>query len=194
MKPAPLRAAVIARNRSFGTPNCCHGATSDLGNIAGMLPVSSRAIYLFIAGASFGLLAGALVLQHVFGMNPCPLCVFQRIAFIFAGVLATAAALLGPRQAAAWLGAATGLVSLVGAGIAGWHLRLLAQPGTLSCGPGLYDMLDNFPLSHVLPRVFAGSGDCATAGEPILGLPLAAWALLWFVLLALAAVAALARR
>ena len=159
-----------------------------------MLPISARFIYICIAVTSFALLGGALVLQHFFGMNPCPLCIFQRIAFILAGTLSIGAVLLGPRHAARWFGAGTGLVSLVGAGISAWHLRLLAQPEKLSCGPGLSDMLENFPLARVLPRVFAGSGDCATAGEPIFGLPLAGWALMAFLLFALGSMAALARR
>jgi disulfide bond formation protein DsbB len=159
-----------------------------------MLPISARLIQVFIAIAALALLGGALVLQHFYGLNPCPLCIFQRIAFILVALLSIGAALLGSRHAARWFGAAAALFSLVGAGIAAWHLRLLAQPEKLACGPQLSDMLDNFPLTHVLPRVFAGSGDCATAGEPIFGMPLAAWALLWFLFFALASIGALARR
>lgn len=159
-----------------------------------MLPISARFIQVLIAVAALSLLGGALVLQHFYGLNPCPLCIFQRIAFILVAVLSIAAALLGPRRSAAWFGAGAVLMSLVGASIAAWHLRLLAQPEKLACGPQLSDMLDNFPLTHVLPRVFAGSGDCAAAGEPIFGMSLAAWALLWFLFFALASIGALARR
>lgn len=178
--------------RTYGLIN--GRALSDTGTIAAVLPISARLIHFCVALGALALLAGALVLQHFFDMNPCPLCIFQRIAFIFVAVLSIGAALLGPLRAAPWFGAGAVLVALVGAGLAAWHLRLLAQPESLSCGPGLYDMLDNFPLTHVLPRVFAGGGDCATAGEPIFGLPLAAWALVWFLFFALASIGALARR
>ena len=55
--------------------------------------------------------------------------------------------------------------------------------------PGLAIMLDNFPLTQVLPRVFQGSGDCADAGWKLLGLSIAGWSLVWFTLLSLASIA-----
>jgi disulfide bond formation protein DsbB len=78
---------------------------------------------------------------------------------------------------------------VTGAGIAGWHVRLQLNPESLSCGPGLEVMLENFPLTQVLPRVFKGSGDCAQAGWTLLGLSIADWSLIWFTILSLASVA-----
>ena len=56
----------------------------------------------------------------------------------------------------------------------------------MSCGPGLATMLENFPLTEVLPKVFRGSGDCSESAWTLLGLTIADWSLLWFVILSAA--------
>lgn len=156
--------------------------------------LGARWIYLSVAAAALGLIGAALFMQHVVGMNPCPLCIFQRIAYFVLAALALLAAWRAPRPSARVFGAAALLIAFVGAGIAAWHVRLIQAPEALSCGPGLHVMLENFPLTQVLPRVFGGSGDCADASTVLLGVSLAGWSLTGFLLLALVLVAALARR
>ena len=151
-------------------------------------------IYAAVALAAVGLVAAALFMQHVIGLNPCPLCIFQRIAYLLLAAAAALAAWRSPQPSARAFGVATVLLALVGAGIAAWHVRLQNAPETLSCGPGLGVMLENFPLTQVLPKVFRGSGDCADAGMLILGLSLAGWSLVGFLALTLVTLAALARR
>jgi protein dithiol:quinone oxidoreductase len=73
-------------------------------------------------------------------------------------------------------------------------VRLIQAPESLACGPGLNVMLENFPLTQVLPRVFQGSGDCADASTVLLGISLAGWSLTGFLVLILVLCAALARR
>ena len=85
------------------------------------------------------------------------------------------------------------LFGLVGAGIAAWHVRLLQAPESLSCGPGLHTMLENFPLTQVLPRVFAGSGDCTDASAVLFGVSLPLWSLIGFCGLMLLVIAAMPR-
>jgi disulfide bond formation protein DsbB len=149
----------------------------------------ARAWYLAIGLVAFGLIGVGLILQHVVGLNPCPLCIFQRISYAAAGIFALGAAALAPRGVARAAAALMLLAALVGLGIAAWHVRLQMSPESLSCGPGLAIMLDNFPLTQVLPRVFQGSGDCADAGWKLLGLSIAGWSLVWFTLLSLASIA-----
>ena len=155
------------------------------------LAAGARTMYVMIAVISFALIAVALVLQHAVGLAPCPLCIFQRIAYFTAGFLAAAAAALMPRRSARIFGALVLLSTLGGVGIAGRHVWLQMHPESLSCGPGLQTMLENFPLSDVLPKVFRGSGDCADAGWTLLGLTIADWSLLWFVILSAATLVAL---
>ena len=138
--------------------------------------------------ACAGLMGYALYAQHVLGLAPCPLCIFQRIAYLALALFALIAAWLSPRPASRWFGALTLVSALVGAGIAGRHVWLQINPQGLSCGPGLQTMLENFPLTDVLPKVFRGSGDCSESAWKLIGLTIAEWSLLWFVVLAAATI------
>lgn len=159
-----------------------------------MLRFSARFFFVLMVLVSLGLVGGALILQETYGLNPCPLCILQRIAFLLVALFSLLGVAVPTRPAARWLGVAALISALAGAGVAAWHVRLHGQPESLSCGPGLAAMLENFPLTHVLPKVFAGGGDCANAAAAVFGISLAGWALLGFCGLALAAIAALARR
>lgn len=154
---------------------------------------NARALYVAIGLVSFGLIGFGLYLQHGLGLVPCPLCVFQRIAYAAVGLLAFVAAASGPRGAARFFAVLMLIAALTGLGIAGWHVRLQLNPESLSCGPGLSTMLENFPLSQVLPRVFQGAGDCAEEGWTLFGLSIAGWSLVWFTVLSIAAVASFFR-
>jgi len=128
-----------------------------------------------------GLMGFALYAQHVLLLDPCPLCVFQRVAVIGIGVVALIATLHNP---AGWgrrvYAALVGLFALGGAGVAGWHWRLQNLPPseTPACGPGLDYMLENFPLGDALQMVFKGSGECAEVAWSFLGLSMPAWVLI----------------
>jgi disulfide bond formation protein DsbB len=126
------------------------------------------------------------VLQHFVGLDPCPLCIFQRIAYFAVALFALLAASLSPRASSRWAGGLVLLSALTGVGIAGWHVWLQLNPQGMSCGPGLATMLENFPLTEVLPKVFRGSGDCSESAWTLLGLTIADWSLLWFVILSAA--------
>jgi disulfide bond formation protein DsbB len=156
--------------------------------------LGARWIYVSVAAAALGLIGAALFMQHVVGMNPCPLCIFQRIAYFLLAACALLAAWRAPRPSARGFGLAAIVLALAGAGIAAWHVRLIQAPESLSCGPGLGVMLENFPLTQVLPRIFAGSGDCADASTVLLGVSLAGWSLTGFLVLLFVLIAAMARR
>ncbi len=154
--------------------------------------------FSFLAGFLIcaGLLGFALFAEYQWGMFPCPLCIFQRVAFIVMGVFFLLGALHAPvgrvRWAYAWgvlLGAASGIV------VAGRHLWIQSLPADQvpSCGPPLDYLFSAFPFAKVLKLVFTGSGECAKV-EPILGLPMPAWSLLWFIALAALALVAVRTR
>ncbi|MDH4181341.1 MAG: disulfide bond formation protein B [Betaproteobacteria bacterium] len=150
---------------------------------------SARGAYFVVGLVAFGLIGVGLMLQHVVGLTPCPLCIFQRVAYLFVGVFGLLAAASAPRVWARGVAVLMLLAALTGAGIAGWHVWLQLNPESLSCGPGLEVMLENFPLTQVLPRVFKGSGDCADAGWKLFGISIAGWSLIWFTLLSLVSMA-----
>lgn len=136
--------------------------------------------------ACAALLGYGLYLQHVVGLEPCPLCVFQRVAFIALGLVFLIAALHGPRRAGATVYAVLGFAAAAtGAGVAGRHVWLQNLPADQvpACGPGLQYMLEQFPFSRMIEKVLSGSGECANVDWNFLGLTIPGWALLWFVLL-----------
>jgi len=152
----------------------------------------------FLAGFAIcaGLLGFALFAQYVWAMIPCPLCIFQRIGFMAMGLFFLLGAIHAPRGGTRWiytggvlLGAAWGIA------VAGRHLWIQSLPPDQvpSCGGDLGYLMGTFPFAKVLKLVFTGSGECAKV-EPILGLPMPAWSLLWFVVLAIGAVIATRRR
>ncbi len=145
------------------------------------------------------LLAFALYLQHYEYQNPCPLCILQRVAFTVLMAVFLVAALHGPGRAGACVYSGLLLVTaLAGGTVAARHVWLqhLPKDRVPECGPGLEYMLNKFPVTQALEKIFRGSGECAEAGWTMLGLSIAEWSLVWLVLLGGFAVylAVLARR
>lgn len=133
-----------------------------------------------------GLIGFALYLQYYEYQDPCPLCLLQRVVYIVLTALFLIAALHGPGRVGATLyGGLLFVVAAIGAAIATRHVWLqhLPKDRVPECGPGLEFMLRKFPLTQALEKVLAGSGECAEAGWTLLGLTIAGWSLVWFVLL-----------
>lgn len=138
-------------------------------------------------------MAFALYLEHFRGYEPCPMCVFQRVAMIAAGLLFLGAALHAPRGWGRWAWSlATAGAAGAGAGIAARHVWLQNLPPDQvpACGPTLDYLLDVMPLAEVLRTVLRGDGNCAVIDAQWLGISLPAWTLLAFIGLALLALAA----
>jgi protein dithiol:quinone oxidoreductase len=141
--------------------------------------------------ACTGMMGFALYAQHILLLEPCPLCVLQRVAVIGLGVVFLIAALHGPLGFGRYVYMALiAAFTLAGIGVAGWHVRLQHLPPseTPSCGPGLDYLLDNFPLSDALRMVFQGSGECAKIVWQFLGLSMPAWVLIGLLVLGTAGV------
>jgi len=120
----------------------------------------------------------ALFAQHVLLLDPCPLCVLQRVAVISVGIVFLISALHNPQGRGRNVYAALlAVIAIAGAGVAGWHVRLQNLPPSEvpACGPGLDYMLDNFPLGDALQMVFKGSGECADVVWSFLGLSMPSW-------------------
>ncbi|MNR79208.1 Disulfide bond formation protein B [compost metagenome] len=144
---------------------------------------NSKPVLLAVAFVSLTLLAIALYLQHVEGMLPCPLCVIQRYAFAVIAIICLVAVYL-PRGAGKIATALAALAAIAGAGVAGWHIYIKANP-TVSCGiDPLETSLNTIPTAKLLPFLFQADGLCTTEYAPILGLSLPQWALVWFAVIA----------
>lgn len=139
-----------------------------------------------------GLLGYAYYLQFALDEEPCPLCIFQRIAVFGVGVVSLVAAVHNPRGFGNAVYALLCLaISLIGAGIAARHVWLQHLPPDQvpACGPGLGYMLESFPFAKTLRMVLQGSGECAKVGWTFAGMSIPEWTLLFFIGLTLGAAA-----
>ena len=145
--------------------------------------IPTRAWFAAVALACIGLVGFALYQEVWAFLDPCPLCIFQRIAFIWMGLFAILAVVHGPGRTGYRVYAVlVALGAAVGAAIAGRHIWLQNLPADQvpECGPGLGYMLENFPLAEVLQTVFTGSGSCAEVSWTFLGLSMPWWTLIWY--------------
>jgi disulfide bond formation protein DsbB len=133
-----------------------------------------------------GLLGFAYYLQFYDGLDPCPLCIFQRVGVILLGLVFLIAALHHPQQIGARIYAVViAATALAGAGVASRHVWLQHLPPDQvpACGPDLGYMLEILPIAEVIRRVFTASGECANIVWSFLGLSMPVWVLMWFLLL-----------
>lgn len=150
--------------------------------------LSHRQLFALGALACAGLLAFGYYLEHVRGLEPCPLCLVQRGFFYAVLLVMLAAALHGPAGTGRKVyGTLAFLFAAGGAAIAARQVWLQHLPADKvpQCGPDLYFMLENFPLSQTLQRLVTGTGECAVVDWTFLGRSIAEWSLAWFVALAL---------
>ena len=128
--------------------------------------------------ACAGLMGYALYAQYVLGLQPCPLCIFQRIATIVTGILFLIAAIHNPRSIGARAyGALSALAALGGMLISARHVWIQAQPpGTVAaCGADLNYLMEIMPVTDVISKVLTGSGECGTVDWRLLGLSMPWW-------------------
>ena len=142
----------------------------------------------FFLGAllSFGALGvGIGYFQHHLGLEPCPLCIFQRVTLIVMGLLFLIGLLHGPRGIMRrTYGALLTATGLAGIGIALRHLWLQYGPHEeLGCGPGLDYMLETMPFQEVVRDVLKGTGDCGEIVWSLFGISIPGWTLVLFLLL-----------
>ncbi len=147
------------------------------------LPSARTLCAIGFAGCIF-LMASALYMEHQMGMDPCPLCVFQRVSVIIAGLFLLMGVFVSGSRTGARIGASlTALAALSGIGLAGRHVWLQHLPADQvpQCGPGLEYLLDVFPWQEVLAKVLTGSGECAEVSWRFLGLSIPEWTLIAFI-------------
>lgn len=136
----------------------------------------------------------ALYLQRQ-GFEPCPMCIFQRVAMIATGGVFLVAGLHAPRRrwAQGVYAVLTAVCALLGAAIAGRHVWLQSLPADQvpACGPTLDYLMDFMPLTEVVTLILRGDGNCAKIDAAWLGLSLPAWTLVAFLGLSLLALASL---
>ena len=146
-----------------------------------------RLLYAAPALTCAALLACGYYLQFFQAQDPCPLCLVQRGFYYLVFIVFAASAAHGPGALGRRLycGAAF-LMAAAGLGVAARQVWLQHLPPDQvpACGPDLFFMMENFPLSRMLEKLFMGSGQCAEVTWRFLGLSIAEWSLAWFSALA----------
>lgn len=158
--------------------------------------LTPRQIFFALFAICCGLLGYGLYLQHYKGLEPCPLCILQRYAFVTIALIALLGGLFNPRGILLKVWSALLCVAAIaGGGVSIRQSWLQHNPPSVStCGPDLTYMVSKFPLSDVLPKLFRGEGDCSQVDWAFLGLSMAEWALLCFVAILAVGIWQIARR
>ena len=146
------------------------------------IDTAPRRVLALVCAACIAMLAVGLYLQHVVGLEPCPMCVVQRYALIFVAIFASLAAASGKKGLQN-----TGLVFLFSFAVAGAFVAARQSwlqwypPEIASCSRDIYGMIETFPLKRALPMIFRGSGDCTKVDWTFLGGSIANWSFVCFL-------------
>ena len=146
--------------------------------------MTNRLVFLFLGISSLSLTLFGLYLQHSIGLEPCAMCILQRFAFIGVCAFAFVAFFHNCKTIGVILyHCILMLISLAGLGIASRHVYLEHYPPPIfDCGADLEYMLNAFPLTKIFPMIFRGTGDCSEVLWTLIGLSIAEWALIWFLI------------
>lgn len=155
--------------------------------------VSARSLFAAVALASLAAVAGALVSQHVFDMQPCPWCILQRVIFLTIAAVALVA-LAWPARAmrvtGAWL-----IAALAACGIAAGMWQHFVAAKSQSCDLTLADrIVSGLGLDRWWPDVFAVRASCFDAAADLLGVPFEFWSAAMYAGLGSVALALLLRK
>ncbi|WP_208509013.1 disulfide bond formation protein B [Variovorax paradoxus] len=154
-----------------------------------------RRAYGLICLACVLMLAFGLYLQHVVGLEPCPMCIVQRYALVLVAVFTGLAGAFRGRALQVGGGLLALLSALGGAYTAASQSWLQwYPPEVVSCGRDLYGMIETFPLKRALPMIFRGGGDCSKIDWTLFGLTLANWSFIAFAVLTVLLLVLLFRR
>ena len=145
-----------------------------------------RRVLALTAAICVAMLAFGLYLQHVVGLEPCPMCIVQRYALILVAVFSGLTAI--SRRKGVLIGGSvlTLATGCFGAFVAARQSFLQwFPPEEASCGRDFYGMIETFPLKRVIPMIFKGSGDCTKIDWTFLGASIANWSFVAFAVIAL---------
>jgi len=151
--------------------------------------ISTRKIYFFLCVLTFLVVAGSLILQYGFKLQPCSLCIIDRALVMLMLLIFLVAFAHNPQKVGKLIYSSLGfIVALGGMAVTARHLWLLQLPADKvpECGPGLSYLIETMPLHQALAVVFSGDGECTKNVPYFLGLSLPLWTMVAFVLLAVA--------
>lgn len=144
---------------------------------------AARLLWLAVALVALGGVVVAIGLQHLAGLDPCPLCIIQRYAHLAVAALAlvTAFATAAARPRLALLGGVLTLATaLAGAAVASHQVWMQQNPVLARCSLQLFQLVNEAWPALLLPGLFRGAGDCLANDWIVFGLSMPAWSLVMF--------------
>lgn len=153
-----------------------------------MLYPNNRFVSLSVAlGCGALLLVAVLYFQEHLGLEPCYLCITQRVFVAIVGIIFLCAAIHNPNPRGQKIYAGLGLVGAIGGSYFSakqlW-LQNLPEDNIPTCGPPVDYLFDVFPASEVITMLIRGDGNCAKVQWELLGVSMPGWVLLMFVAMA----------
>ncbi len=151
-----------------------------------MFKFSARVWFFLGFVACVFMLATGAIFQFLMGLEPCPLCISQRLAILLVGVIFLIAALHNPLMRGIKIYAILGTIAAsIGAAISIRHIWIQNMPEeeVPECGPGLSYIFENFPLINTIKLMLSGTGECAEVLWVFLGLSIPSWTLVAFIFL-----------
>ena len=153
-----------------------------------------RRLLALVSVGCVALLAFGLYLQHVVGLEPCPMCIVQRYVLVLVAIVSGLTAITPKSRLLIAGSSLLVLLSGFGAFVAARQSFLQWYPPEIaSCGRDFYGMIETFPLQRAIPMIFKGSGDCAKVDWTFLGGSIANWSFVCFVVIGLIALTLIAR-
>ena len=154
-----------------------------------------RRVFVTVSLGCFALLAYGLYLQHVVGLEPCPMCIVQRYALVLVAIFSALTGTSGRKGLQVFGAALLVFTSGFGAFVAARQSWLQWYPPEVaSCGRDFYGMIETFPLQRAIPMIFKGGGDCSKVDWTFLGGSIANWSFLCFCGIAMVALTLIWRR
>ena len=147
---------------------------------------SARQIYLIIFIIVGSLLGYAAYGMKILGLEPCTLCITQQFFYCLIGLSAFIAFIHDPSPTVGRIfSSLLSIFSIAGIWISGRQVWLqgLPEDEVPLCGPPLEYIIDVFPFADVISALFMGDGNCAEIPWAFLGLSMAGWSLIWFVVI-----------
>lgn len=137
---------------------------------------------------SVGIILTALYYEHALGHAPCHLCWLQRVAVMGIGGTAMLGWIIHRNHYVLWTKALHICFSISGAAVAAYQLYMQSSwyQGSTVCGPTVDYILNSYPFFEAIVEILKGAGDCGDGGLFVLGLSLAAWSFVFFILSAVA--------
>jgi disulfide bond formation protein DsbB len=145
--------------------------------------VQTRTWLFAVFLACIGMELSAIYFQFVLKLEPCPLCITQRLIVFSLALVCLTGSLHNPQRGIRWYWALAAFCALTGTGVATYHflIQILPHDSLASCGPGAAYILENFSLADSIRLFLTGTGDCTEVVWTLFGISMPFWVALSFL-------------